>query len=297
MEVDLTPDELLHLAIVDSRNGRHDEAIVKLKRCIAASPSQPGAYHMLAAEHAEMGMVPEAISEFSEAIRLDPSSVPARFQLGLLRALNNQPEQARPPRTLARVGLEAIALLRDYRLMSTHKRQEAHLFSLYLAGVIRQALDWYTLNYSSNAPDVVLMQLLEAQYTRIAGGLDDEDHGEGSMLLRTRTAPSFITTAEQHLMSFRFRPVLRLRLLMERCASLRAAAAAEKKADPRNALRGIDRAQRLCQLAEYDAQQFENLVEAMFPAANEKVKYGVFWRCIADRELAATKALTKELRQ
>ena len=38
-EVALNPDELLHLAILDSRNGRHDEAILKLKRCIGEAPA------------------------------------------------------------------------------------------------------------------------------------------------------------------------------------------------------------------------------------------------------------------
>jgi len=91
----LNPDELLHLAILDSRNGRHDEAILKLKRCIADAPTMAQAYHLLAAEHAEIGMSKEAIAGLEKALALDPRSVAARFQLGLLRMLTGDPQGAR----------------------------------------------------------------------------------------------------------------------------------------------------------------------------------------------------------
>lgn len=94
-DVQLNPDELFHLAILDSRSGRHDEAIVKLKGCIATDPSFAGAHHMLAAEHAEIGMYREAIRELDHALVLDPKSVAARFQLGLLHMITNDPQQAR----------------------------------------------------------------------------------------------------------------------------------------------------------------------------------------------------------
>src|SRR5882757_1380393 len=91
----LNAEELLHLAIADSRNGRHDEAIIKLKRCIDAEPTRAAAYHLLAAEHAEIGMYQEAIRELQHAVALDPKAVAAHFQLGLLYAVNNDPKQAR----------------------------------------------------------------------------------------------------------------------------------------------------------------------------------------------------------
>lgn len=95
VEPGLSMNELLHLAIADSRKGRHDEAILKLKRCIAADSTHAAAYHLLAAEHAEIGMYAEAVQEFERAIELDSTAVVPRFQLGLLRALGNDPQQAK----------------------------------------------------------------------------------------------------------------------------------------------------------------------------------------------------------
>lgn len=102
----LSPDELLHLAMADSRGGRHGEAIVKLKQCVLQAPEAPAAYHMLAAEHAEIGMYPEAIRELRQAISLQPGSIAAHFQLGQLLMLTGDLDGAN--RELREVGrLEA----------------------------------------------------------------------------------------------------------------------------------------------------------------------------------------------
>jgi tetratricopeptide (TPR) repeat protein len=93
--VNLSADELFHLAVSDSRNGRHGEAILKLKQCIAERPDFAEAFHMLGAEHAEIGMYTQAVQELQQALSLNPSSVAARFQLGLLHAISGNPTQAR----------------------------------------------------------------------------------------------------------------------------------------------------------------------------------------------------------
>lgn len=91
---ELTTNELIHLAILDSRLGRHDEAILKLKRCLASAPGEARAHYLLAAEHAQLGMYSEAASGFESALALDSSLLTARFQLGLLHAVNHQPAKA-----------------------------------------------------------------------------------------------------------------------------------------------------------------------------------------------------------
>lgn len=91
----LTQKELLHLAMTDSRNGRHDEAIIKLKRCITAEPASAAAHHLLAAEYAEIGMLQEATEEFEQVLSLDATSVAARFQLGLTYMLAGDAGQAK----------------------------------------------------------------------------------------------------------------------------------------------------------------------------------------------------------
>jgi len=93
--LELTSEELLHLAISDSRNSRHEDAIVKLKRCLKLAPKDSRVHHLLAAEHAEIGMYNEAAAGFERAISLDPSSTTARFQLGLLHAVNHRADEAR----------------------------------------------------------------------------------------------------------------------------------------------------------------------------------------------------------
>lgn len=79
----LDEQELLALALRDSATGRHDLAIEKLKSLIELDPNHAHALHMLAAEHAQIGLLPRAISEFEKALAVDPELHVARFQMGL----------------------------------------------------------------------------------------------------------------------------------------------------------------------------------------------------------------------
>lgn len=80
----LDADELLHLAIADSRKGAHDEAIKRLKYLVSLAPERADAIFMLAAEHAELGMFDRAADGMRQALAIDPKLHTARMQLGLL---------------------------------------------------------------------------------------------------------------------------------------------------------------------------------------------------------------------
>jgi tetratricopeptide (TPR) repeat protein len=80
----LDSEELLHLALVDVREGKHEPAISKLKEAVAKSPEDANVHFMLAAEYAQIGLVDRAISGMTRTLELQPSLHAARFQLGLL---------------------------------------------------------------------------------------------------------------------------------------------------------------------------------------------------------------------
>src|SRR5688500_15693826 len=80
----LDDQELLHLAIRASNEGRHDAAIDHLKQALELAPDNAKVHYMLGAEHAEIGMYDRATEEMTKAVVLDPTLVTAQFQLGLL---------------------------------------------------------------------------------------------------------------------------------------------------------------------------------------------------------------------
>jgi tetratricopeptide (TPR) repeat protein len=90
----LDDQELLHLAMEASNKQRHGDAIEYLKRAIAISASNFNAHFLLAAEHAQIGLVERAIEEFNKALALEPNLIPARFQLGLLLLCNARGQEA-----------------------------------------------------------------------------------------------------------------------------------------------------------------------------------------------------------
>lgn len=91
----LDSDELLHLAVIDSRDGRHDAAIAKLKQALINEPSHARAQFMLAAEHAEIGLFDRAIEGMLKAVELMPTLSVAHLQLGLIHFTMGNVEKAR----------------------------------------------------------------------------------------------------------------------------------------------------------------------------------------------------------
>lgn len=90
----LDADELLHLAVRASDQNNAGQAIAFLKEAIAKRPDFAQAFHLLGAEHAQLGMYDRAMEDMEKAIALDPGMMITRFQLGLLYLGARQPEKA-----------------------------------------------------------------------------------------------------------------------------------------------------------------------------------------------------------
>jgi tetratricopeptide (TPR) repeat protein len=90
----LDEGELLHLSLEASRERRHGDAIAYLKQLIERSPANHQALHLLAAQHAQIGLTDRAIEEFNQALGIEPGLFAARFQLGLLLLCNARVEEA-----------------------------------------------------------------------------------------------------------------------------------------------------------------------------------------------------------
>ncbi len=99
-ETKLDAQELLQLALAESREGRHDRAISLLKQGRQAAPEDARILYLLGAEHAQIGLHDRAIEEIRQSVALDASIPSAHFQLGLLllmRGENQSAEQAWVP--------------------------------------------------------------------------------------------------------------------------------------------------------------------------------------------------------
>lgn len=90
----LDPDELLHLAVRASDQNATGQAIAYLKEAIEKRPDFAQAFHLLGAEHAQLGMYERAMADMEKAIAIDPQMAITRFQLGLLYLGARQPDKA-----------------------------------------------------------------------------------------------------------------------------------------------------------------------------------------------------------
>ena len=80
----LDPDEYLHLAIHASSVGDHHACMSYLKEVLQRQPAHASALYLLAAQHAELGLLERAISGMKAALAITPELEIARLQLGLL---------------------------------------------------------------------------------------------------------------------------------------------------------------------------------------------------------------------
>jgi tetratricopeptide (TPR) repeat protein len=92
--IELDGEELVHLALRASAAQQPEEAMKYLKTATNRFPDNAKARYLLGAEHASIGMYERAIEDLSEALRLDPGLVTARFQLGLLYMTRGAPKDA-----------------------------------------------------------------------------------------------------------------------------------------------------------------------------------------------------------
>lgn len=81
----LDTEELLHIAIAESRANDHAGAITHLKQLLSTSPGHADATFLLAAMYAEVGMFDRAEETMRKALDLNPALHTARLQLGQLR--------------------------------------------------------------------------------------------------------------------------------------------------------------------------------------------------------------------
>lgn len=91
----LDAQEYLHLAVNASQQGDHHASIDYLHKCLDQEPENSDALYLLAAEHAELGLLDRGIAGMERAIELDPAQETAKFQLALLYLAQSRPEKAR----------------------------------------------------------------------------------------------------------------------------------------------------------------------------------------------------------
>ncbi|WP_158643445.1 tetratricopeptide repeat protein [Ketobacter alkanivorans] len=93
MDIRLDNDEMFHLAIIASKRGDHEKAILLLKQ--GASEEGSARFHyLLGAEYAEINMLEKAVLHIEMALELNPDIPEAWFQLGLLHSFLNETEKA-----------------------------------------------------------------------------------------------------------------------------------------------------------------------------------------------------------
>jgi tetratricopeptide (TPR) repeat protein len=88
-------DEYLHLAIHASCVGNHHASMGYLKEVLQQQPAHALALHLLATEHAEIGLFDRAIAGMRAALAIDSRLEIARFQLGMLLLDRRRPAEAR----------------------------------------------------------------------------------------------------------------------------------------------------------------------------------------------------------
>lgn len=94
IDIDLDAEELKFLAIQASRNNETQHALSYLKHAIRQQPRDGELLYLLAAEHAQLGMMDRATEEMTHALELNPDMHTARLQLGLLHLTSGRAEPA-----------------------------------------------------------------------------------------------------------------------------------------------------------------------------------------------------------
>jgi len=80
----LDNDELLRIALDAINQNRHAEAVSLLKTLLERDPAHVFGTYLLAAEHAQLGMMDRAEEGFRRTVELAPDFPMGRFQLGQL---------------------------------------------------------------------------------------------------------------------------------------------------------------------------------------------------------------------
>lgn len=88
-------DELLRLTLDSINQERHADALSMLKVLLERDSEHAFATYLLAAEHAQLGMMDRAEEGFERAVKLAPDFVMARFQLGQLYLVKDKGDAAK----------------------------------------------------------------------------------------------------------------------------------------------------------------------------------------------------------
>ncbi|HBK46544.1 MAG TPA: hypothetical protein DDZ67_08960 [Xanthomonadaceae bacterium] len=90
----LDDDELLGLSLEASTAARDADAVALLKVLVERNPRHAHGQYLLAAQHAQLGLLDRAEQGFRVAVELAPRFPMARFQLGQLLLAKGEVEQA-----------------------------------------------------------------------------------------------------------------------------------------------------------------------------------------------------------
>jgi thioredoxin-like negative regulator of GroEL len=91
----LDNDELLRLSLEAINTGRDPEAVVMLKTLLERDPQHVYGQYLLAAQHAQLGMMDRAEAGFRAVVAQSPEFPMARFQLAQLLLATSRPEEAK----------------------------------------------------------------------------------------------------------------------------------------------------------------------------------------------------------
>lgn len=97
MEIKLSDGQLkekLSAAAGLAKEGNLDEAISLLKEILAARPGNEISLGMLASIYLQIGMHEQAVEHFQTLLKANPRNPLARFQLGMARLSQGQPQAA-----------------------------------------------------------------------------------------------------------------------------------------------------------------------------------------------------------
>lgn len=104
----LDNDELLRLALDAINTDRDADAVVMLKTLLERDPGHVFATYLLAAQHAQLGMMDRAEAGFRAVVQQAPDFAIARFQLGQLLLVKGAGDEARNVLAPLATGREAL---------------------------------------------------------------------------------------------------------------------------------------------------------------------------------------------
>lgn len=91
----LDNDELLRIALDAINQDRHADAVSMLKTVLERDPKHVFGTYLLAAEHAQLGMMDRAEEGFRKTVQMAPDFPIARFQLGQMCLVKGNPSEAK----------------------------------------------------------------------------------------------------------------------------------------------------------------------------------------------------------